>query len=96
MNYVEKVAQGALLIDVRGEEEYSLGHFEGSINIPHLDLAETDLPEDKEQELLVYCKMGPRAEIAKAILNHRGYHRVYYLGGLEDVSDLGFTFRGNY
>jgi rhodanese-related sulfurtransferase len=30
------VARGALLVDVRSAQEFSTGHVEGAINIPHL------------------------------------------------------------
>ncbi|MBM7642577.1 rhodanese-like domain-containing protein [Streptococcus loxodontisalivarius] len=92
-NYPEKVTQGALLIDVRSADEYAQGHFEGSINIPHLEMFEAELPQDKNQTILLHCKMGPRADLAKEILAHRGYHQVENLGGLEDMEALGFQYQ---
>lgn len=91
----EDLETGGLLIDVRSPEEYAQGHFQGSHLIPHLELTTAHLPEDKEAPIYLHCKMGPRADIGKAILQDRGYVNVTNLGGLEDMMDLGFTYIEN-
>ncbi len=77
---------GALIVDVRTDDEYDQMHITGCIHIP-LDeveaLLENVIP-DKDREIIFYCKKGARAQSAleKALL--MGYRRVYNLGGLED------------
>ena len=65
-------------VDVRSPEEFSAGHIEGAINLPHNTisaenplLAEGSLP--KNQTLLVYCRSGRRSGIAKGLLEPMGY-----------------------
>lgn len=91
----EDLKAGGLLIDVRSPEEYEEGHFQEAQLIPHLDLATVSLPDDKATPIYLHCKMGPRAEIGKHLLENRGYDHVTSLGGLEDMIELGFTYIEN-
>ena len=52
---------GALLLDVRTEEEYAGGHIPGSRNVPLGTLGRAELPADPETPLFVYCLSGARA-----------------------------------
>lgn len=67
---------GAVVIDVREENEYSEGHIAGAISIPmrtlgqHLDM----IPKDKP--VIVYCASGHRAAISNASLHLMGYEGV--------------------
>ena len=77
---------GAYIVDVRTDDEYSQLHIKGSIHIP-LDRLETELVKeipDKSSEIIFYCSMGGRSQEAleKALL--MGYKRVYNLGGIGD------------
>ena len=77
---------GAYIVDVRTDDEYSQLHIKGSIHIP-LDQLEAELEKeipDKSSEIIFYCGMGGRAQEAleKALL--MGYERVYNLGGIGD------------
>ena len=40
-----KIAQGAILIDVRSKQEYQEGHFKGAINIPEYEILNRVLKE---------------------------------------------------
>ncbi len=76
-----------LWIDTRRDDEYQLGHIQGSLLIPydaisqHLDL----LPQDKNADIRVYCRSGNRSGIAKTLLNQMGYTQVINEGGYEDL-----------
>ncbi len=64
-----------LLLDVRSPEEYALGHFVSSMNIP-LDELRSRLAElqDYHHQLIdVYCAVGIRAHIACCILKAHGF-----------------------
>lgn len=76
----ERVAAGALLLDVRTPEEFAAGHIEGARNIPVQELAERldELPDDRP--LVVYCRSGRRSARAVELLR---------AGGHEDLFDLG-------
>ena len=79
LNMVKKYS--AMVIDVRSEQEYAEGHFNGAINIPLYNIKEkiSDYVSDKNQVIVVYCSAGIRSVKAKSILNSLGYSNVYNL-----------------
>ncbi len=76
-NYQKK---GAIIIDVRSKEEYSLKHLEGSINIPHERILEGIKRFSKDSIIILYCSTGSRSKIASNLLLSMGYFNVYDLG----------------
>ena len=73
-----------LLIDVRGAGEYETKHKEGAINIPVQDLDNSSFVQElnKDTQIQVYCHSGGRAEMAKMILEFRGFTNVENIGGM--------------
>jgi phage shock protein E len=72
------LAAGALVIDVRGAQEYGSGHFHGAVNIPY-DQCEKRLPElgnDKARPIILYCHAGSRSVVAHEILRKNGFVNV--------------------
>ncbi len=57
-----RATDGAVLIDVRSEEEYGQGHIPGSVNIPFNDIKRVlqEYPE-KETPIFVHCSRGREA-----------------------------------
>ena len=82
----QKVAAGALLVDVRSPDEYAAGHVIGAKNVPHteVDRRLSEFGEDKLKEIVLYCGSGRRASLAQAVLNAHGYRRVYNGGGFNE------------
>ena len=79
---VEKLkTDGALLLDVRTEAEFSFGSIPGAINIPLDELRERlkELPNDRS--ILIFCAIGLRGYLATRILMQRGFKQVYNLSG---------------
>jgi len=79
------IESGALLVDVRSPEEYAEGHIEGSVNVPH---TETDklaslIGGDKDRSVVVYCRSGHRAGMAKTALERLGYTHIFNATGYE-------------
>lgn len=75
-----------VILDVRTEEEYFLGHIPGAVLIPDYEIedrAEAELT-DKEQLILVYCRSGNRSKDASAALAEMGYTNVKEFGGIND------------
>lgn len=74
---------GAVLVDVRQEDEYASGHIPGSINIPsdRIDGATAEIP-DKSTPVFVYCLSGARSAGAASWLRRAGYTTVYNIGGI--------------
>lgn len=79
------IADGALVIDVRSAEEYSDGHIDGAINIPHteIDRIAELIGDDLARPVVVYCRSGNRSGQAEAALRKRGYTGVFNGTGLE-------------
>lgn len=79
------ISGGAVLLDVRSENEYKNGHIDSAINAPYTQIHVTisKLVPDKEQNIIVYCATGKRSSQAKYTLDYMGYSNVYYLGGIE-------------
>jgi len=79
---LDKLRNGALVIDVRSAGEFSSGHLAKAINIP-LDEIKTALPKrvtDKKQALLLHCASGMRSGMAKSKLIGMGYTNAFNLG----------------
>lgn len=75
--------EGAVLIDVRGADEYRQGHIPGAVNIP-LDSIDRVLAEypQKETPLFVHCLSGARSGRAVSFLQRAGYTNVKNIGGI--------------
>ena len=67
------LANGAVIVDVRTEGEFSLGHVEGSINVP-LDQLRIKIDKLKRMNkvILLCCASGTRSASATVILKNRG------------------------
>ena len=81
----EMIDQGALLIDVRSPEEYSGGHIEGSVNIPHteVDRIRDLIGEDRSREVVFYCRSGRRVGWVMDALEKEGYTGLFNATGWE-------------
>jgi len=79
--------EGAILLDVRTPQEYREGHIPGSKNVPLQQLDKiTEVAENKDTALYVYCYSGARSRQAAAHLKHMGYTRVSNIGGIAAYS----------
>ncbi len=77
--------EGAVLIDVRTEDEYRQGHIEGSVNIPLDKISSVgDTVKDMNTPLFVHCYSGSRSGQAVAVLKKIGYNNVKNIGGIVD------------
>ena len=77
------IQSGALLVDVRSEEEFAEGHVDGAVNI---EWDKTDdliaaIGDDKQRQVVFYCRSGNRAGKAKSSLEEKGYGSVYNATG---------------
>jgi len=70
-----------VLLDVRGEGEWSAGHIPESLNLPLGDLEQRldELPRNRS--LIVHCETGARAAMAASLLRARGSPDVRLFAG---------------
>lgn len=82
---VEKIPENALVIDVRTPQEFQSGHIQNAINIPYevIGFKIKNITDDKDKEILLYCRSGRRSGIALATLNKLGYTQAKNVGGYE-------------
>ena len=78
---IDKKDPGFLLIDVRSESEYNSGYIPTAINIPYTKIQERSEEIPKDKLIIVYCKVGGRAETARKKLIELGYENVINFGG---------------
>lgn len=80
----ELLSKGAILIDVRTEEEYAVSHLDDSINIPVDEILDgvIELEIDKDSTIIVYCNTGNRSIGAYRELKNNGYNNVIDFGAM--------------
>ena len=86
----EMMTAGAVIIDVRSEEEYSSANLRSSLNIPLPEIKSsitTSVP-DKEKIVLLHCRTGSRSLIGKRTLKQMGYSNVYNLGSFSRAKKM--------
>ncbi len=79
----KRVAAGAILIDVREDNEFALGHATGARHMGR-GIIERDIVQtipDKETELILYCGGGYRSALAADNLQKMGYTNVWSMAG---------------
>jgi phage shock protein E len=72
-----------VVLDVRSDLEYKLGHYPEAVHIPTNKLSdelETKLP-NKNIGVLIYCNTGQRSRYAADLLKAKGYKNVRYISG---------------
>ena len=77
---------GHVIVDVRRQDEYDVGHIPGAILIPNESIG-TEKPEelpDLNQIILIYCRSGNRSKQAAQKLFDMGYTNIYEFGGIID------------
>ncbi|MFG2731870.1 rhodanese-like domain-containing protein [Streptomyces canus] len=87
----------AVLLDVRGPEEWAAGHAPGALHLP-LDVlaAGSALPEEAAgRPLLVICRSGRRSHEAVALLASRGIEAVDVVGGMGAWTEAGLPVTAN-
>jgi rhodanese-related sulfurtransferase len=80
-DYKALMQQGAVIVDVRTENEFKSGHIKGAINIPlnNIQSKAKDLKK-KGKPVITCCASGMRSSSAMGILKQEGME-VYNGGG---------------
>lgn len=85
-NLKELIDEGAFLVDVRTNGEFSNGSVKEAVNIP-LDEVPSNLAKFKDKNhIIVFCRSGNRSGQAKSILESNGIANVTNGGTWQNVN----------
>ena len=77
-----------IIIDIRTNYEYNLGHIEGAINIPYYNLLNNYSHYlNKYQKYYLYCDYGMQSKEISDRLNSFGYNTSSIIGGYKKYLD---------
>jgi len=76
-------SQNALVVDVRGNDEYQKGHILNSLHIPLalLEGKQSEVAPFKDEEIILVCRSGSRSYQAGLTLKKLGYEHLHNLKG---------------
>jgi len=77
VNLSELISGGAVIVDVRTQQEFASGHVKGSINIPLQELKQKINKLPKNKTIITCCASGMRSGTAKNILLANGFATVH-------------------
>ena len=88
MDAKEKIInEGAIMVDVRTEDEYNEKHIDGSVLLTLEtidDVSAANVIDSKDTPIIVYCRSGNRSSQALSKLEALGYTKVYDLGSIDN------------
>ncbi|WP_329788349.1 rhodanese-like domain-containing protein [Lentzea sp. DG1S-22] len=89
-----QLPEGAVLLDVREQDEWDAGHAPGALHIPMSEIAGRlgDVPNDVQ--LYVVCRAGGRSARVTQYLNQNGWEAVNVEGGMQHWEAAGRPLEG--
>jgi phage shock protein E len=85
----QRLAAGAVVIDVRSPREFEGGAYPGARNIPLTSLAERAREIPRDRPVVLYCASGLRSASAARLLARAGFADVVNAGGLRHMPRPG-------
>ncbi len=74
-----------MIVDIRNQYYYNLGHIRGAINIPYYNLLNNYSHYlNKSDIYFLYCDTGEQSMEIVNRLNSFGYHTVNIIGGYQE------------
>ncbi|MCK5736472.1 MAG: rhodanese-like domain-containing protein, partial [Spirochaetaceae bacterium] len=70
-----------MVIDVRPFNAYEKGHLPGAVSMPSSEIKKSSFEIDKNQDVILYCETGGRAQQVIKYLEEEGYTRLMNWGG---------------
>jgi rhodanese-related sulfurtransferase len=81
-----------LVIDIREEREYLLGHIEGAVHLSRNSLQSKllQVAPEFDRPIVIYCAIGSSCASAVETVSRLGYQKVFSLkGGLQNWLEAG-------
>lgn len=79
------IKNGAIILDVRTEKEFEMGHISGSQNMSLGTIRERYIELDKNKTYITVCSHGLRSVKVEHILKEKGFKKVYNGGAWSDL-----------
>jgi len=73
--------KGMVILDVRADKEYAVGHIPGAVHVPLAEIGDRVKKLKKDKEIVVYCQNGSRSVWAIKRLMGMGYTSLFNLKG---------------
>lgn len=90
LDYVLSI-NNPVIVDIRDNYTYNLGHIKGAINIPYYNLLNNYSHYlNKNEKYYLYCENGRQSQEISNRLNLFGYNTVNIEGGYEEY--LNFKY----
>ena len=77
--------QEVIILDVREQDEYDIGHIPSAVLLPVGNIDEDTAAKvihEKDSTVLVYYRSGNRSKMASSTLAELGYTNIYEFGGI--------------
>ncbi|KJY81884.1 sulfurtransferase [Vibrio galatheae] len=81
------IEQGAMVVDVRTEQEFAAGHLDQAVNFPLSELEKHFAHIDKDTQIVLYCRSGNRSGQAYQYLKSQGFTNLHNAGGLGEIQN---------
>lgn len=88
-------AGGAIIVDVREDDEREAGRIPISEHVPLGELRERIGEFVGEEEIILACRSGNRSSRAAAALSEAGYRAANLEGGVKAWAEEGLPFEGS-
>lgn len=79
-----------IVVDVRRETEFGIGHIKNAINLPLSEMKDVAqiATLDDDQNIYVHCAGGYRSVIASSLIKRQGYHNLRnVIGGFNKIKE---------
>lgn len=84
----QEMKKGSVIIDIRNEDAYKLGHIKGALNIPIKSLPLKIKELDKSKDYLVICYVGGSSKMAATMLKKSGFSVKNIAGGMQEWGSI--------
>lgn len=88
------MSEGALLLDVRAQDEWDAGHAPLALHVPARRLPERVAKLPKGKDLILICRSGGRSKAAAEVLADKGVPVANVTGGMRAWAKAGLPVVG--
>ena len=89
VSLLEKIQNGAKILDIRSAKEYNESHYARAINIPFKNLfAKKDRLGSTDHPIIIYGRSFSKSFEAEKVLKGLGFKNVFVAGTLRNMPEL--------